>query len=364
MKTPYSIEDKFFQLLQITVGKEVSQDFTIFDDEWTEIYHIATKQSLVAVVFDAADKLSKKGIKPPITLLYQWIGESEFIRNQNKKVDWQCEQLTAWFSNAGYKSCVIKGQGVARLYNHPETRQAGDIDIWVEADRYEIVKIMRDSFIGVTYVDYVNCHAAFFQDTEVEVHFRPTWMFNPFVNRKVQKWIRNNKDVQMANYDKEVGFGYPTIRFNLVFSLIHIYRHVFFEGIGLRQLMDYYFILNHSSKEERSEAYAILSFFGIGKFSGTVMHVLKRVFNLDESLFLCEPNVEEGEFLLSEIMRGGNFGHFDDRNTYVSDENRFLRGLNNAKRNIRFLMRYPSEVVWMPLWKTWHWCWRKWKGFL
>lgn len=364
MKPQHRTEDKFFQLLQVAVGKEEPQDFTITNHEWTEIYQIATKQSLVAVVFDAADKLSNKGVKPPMALLYQWIGESEFIRKRNIKVDDQCKQLTAWFFNAGYKSCVIKGQGVARLYNQPETRQAGDIDIWVEAEREEIVKKMRASRIGVTYVDYVNCHAAFFLDTEVEVHFRPTWMFNPFVNRKVQKWIRSNKDFQMANMNQKLGFCYPTVGFNLVFSLIHIYRHVFFEGIGLRQLMDYYYILNHSTEDERSEAYATLKSFGIGKFGGTVMHVLKRVFNLDESLFLCKPNVEEGEFLLLEIMRGGNFGHFDDRNIYVSDENRFLRGLNNAKRNMRFLIRYPSEVVWMPLWKTWHWFWRKWKGYL
>lgn len=357
-------EEKFFQLLQIAVGKKNGKLIELLDEEWASIYQMALEQGLLGVVFDAVERFGNEGLKPPLDILYQWIGERESIRNQNKVVDQQCGQLNRWFSNREYESCVIKGQGVARLYPNPDARQPGDIDIWVNGKRDDIVKRLRENGIGVSYIDYVNCHAAFFMDTEVEVHFRPTWMFNPFTDRKVQKWIRKNKDAQMANMDENAEFGYPTISFNLVFSLIHIYRHVFFEGIGLRQLMDYYYILNHSNEEERSEAYAILKSFGIGKFAGTVMHVLRRVFNLDESLFLCKPNVEEGEFLLSEIMRGGNFGHFDDRNIYVSDENRFLRGLNNAKRNMRFLMRYPSEVVWMPLWKTWHWCWRKWNGYL
>ncbi len=358
------IEEKFFQLLQIAVGRSSIISVELTDEEWAILHRIAYEQSLLSVVLNAADVFTKDGQKPPTPLLYTWIGESEAIRHLAGMMDCRCEQLTTWFRNVGYPCCIIKGQGVARLYTHPEYRQAGDIDIWVDAKRDDVVKKMRSDCLGVTYVDYVNCHAAFFTDTEVEVHFKPTWMFNPFTNRKVQKWILGNKDAQMTNYDEEVGFNYPTISFNLVFSLIHIYKHVFFEGIGLRQLMDYYYILNHSTEDERSEAYATLKSFGIGKFGGTVMHVLKRVFNLDESLFLCKPNVEEGEFLLLEIMRGGNFGHFDDRNIYVSDENRFLRGLNNAKRNTRFLIRYPSEVVWMPLWKTWHWFWRKWKGYL
>lgn len=358
------ISEKFFQLLQIAVGTKRTIDITLTDQEWSAIYDISCKQSLVAVVIRAADKLSDRGIKPPTHLLFQWIGESESIRQRNKHIDSQCGMLMNWFKDAGYQSCILKGQGVARLYTYPDSRQAGDIDIWVDANRDDIVKKMRDGFLNVTYVDYVNCHSAFFVDTEVEVHFRPTWMFNPFINRKVQKWIRENKKNQMTNYDSEVGFSYPTISFNLVFSLIHIYRHVFFEGIGLRQLMDYYYILTHSREDERARAFETLKSFGLDKFVGTVMYVLQRVFNIDSSLLLCTPNKEEGMFLLEEILRGGNFGHYDDRIKRVSDKQRWRRGLENAKRNYRFLAHYPNEVIWIPAWKIWHWGWRKWKGYL
>ena len=358
------IEEKFFQLLQIAVGRSSNSSVELTGEGWTIIHRIAYEHSLLSVVLNAADVFTKDGQKPPTPLLYSWIGESEAIRHNAGMMDCRCEQLTDWFRNVGYSCCIIKGQGVARLYSHPEYRQAGDIDIWVDAKRDEVIKRMRANFLNVTYVDYVNCHAAFFTDTDVEVHFRPTWFFNPFLNRKVQKWIRENKDAQMANYDKEVGFSYPTIGFNLVFSLIHIYRHVFFEGIGLRQLMDYYFILSHSTSDKREEAFATLKSFRLGKFVATIMFIMQRVFNMDDSLLLCAPNEEEGLFLLDEIMRGGNFGHFDERNTYVPDNKKIKRGINNAKRNLRFLIHYPSEVIWMPSWKTWHWCWRKCKGYL
>lgn len=350
--------------MQIAVGTKNHKDITLSDQEWSTIYDISCKQSLVAVVIRAADVLSDRGMKPPTHLLFQWIGESESVRKRNEQINSQCRMLVKWFKEAGFKSCILKGQGVARLYSFPDSRQAGDIDIWVDARRDDIVEKMRESSLNVTYVDYVNCHSAFFVDTEVEVHFRPTWMFNPFINRRVQKWIRENKEDQMANYDSKVGFSYPTISFNLVFSLIHIYRHVFFEGIGLRQLMDYYYILIHSTKEERTRAFETLNSFGLDKFVGTVMYVLQRVFNIDPSLLLCTPNKEEGMFLLEEILRGGNFGHYDDRIKRISDKQRWRRGLENVKRNYRFLAHYPNEVIWIPAWKIWHWGWRKWKGYL
>lgn len=358
-----SITLHFFELIQIAVGTREGFSRVSSAKAWAVIFDTAKKQSLAGVLLAGLEKLPSAQ-RPPQGLLLEWIGIQQMVVSTNNNQDRRSKELSEWFKKNGYDSCIIKGQGVARLYPQPELRQAGDIDIWVNAERDDVVGKMLSESIDVSVIDYVNSHAAFFDDVEVEVHFRPSYFFNPFANRRLQKWIQENKSVQMANFDDEVGFCYPTIAFNLVFSLIHIYRHVFSDGIGLRQLMDYYYILTHSSNEERVNAYATLCSFGMQRFVVAVMYVLRIVFDMDETLLLCEPNKDEGEFLLSEIMRGGNFGKFDDRNIYVPENEKIKRGLNNFKRNLRFLRQYPSEVLWMPLWKTWHWGWRKWKGYL
>lgn len=163
-----------------------------------------------------------------------------------------------------------------------------------------------------------------------------------------------------ANLEKDdksgenVEFYYPSIRFNLVFSLIHIYRHVFEEGIGLRQLTDYYYILNYSTEQERSEAYMTLKSFGLKSFSEALMYVMNQVYGIAEEHLPSKLDEKEGMYLLEEIMRGGNFGKYDDRNKFLPNERRIARGMLNAKRNLRFLKRYPNEVIWMPVWKIWH----------
>lgn len=359
------IYQRFFYLLQLGIGKHPQEIISLDERDWGELFDMAIKQSLIGVILEGAQRLSESEAnqKPPLPLLYEWIGHVERIRLHNRQMDQKSAMLTRIFNDWGYKSCVLKGQGATRLYPQPELRQSGDIDIWVEGGRDEIVKRLKSNCIGLSFVDYVNCHAGFFTDAEVEVHFRPTWFYNPFVNRKVQKWIEQNKAVQMSNYDHEVGFSYPTIGFNLVFSLIHVYRHIFQEGIGLRQLTDYYFILTHSTAEERSEAMATLKSFGIGKFVAAVMHIEQKVLDIEESYMLCTPNEKDGSFLLDEIMRGANFGHFDDRNNFASSDNRWKHGYNNIRRNFRFLKSYPSEVIWMPIWKVWHYFWRMKKGY-
>lgn len=360
------IQEKFFYLIQLAVGKCPVNFIPIDENEWEVIFEMSIRQSLVGFAFEGVRKLTDKypEHKPPVELLLEWIGQTEQIKAENKQMNEKSAKLKRIFEDNGYDNCILKGQGVARLYPIPEVRQPGDIDIWVDGKRDDIVKKLKSDSIGVSYIDYVNCHAAFFTDAEVEVHFRPTWMYNPITNQKVQKWIQKNKAVQMKEYDSEVDFGYPTVSFNLVFSLIHIYRHVFQEGIGLRQLTDYYFILTHSTSAEREEAFKTLKSFGLGKFAATIMYNMQKVFDIDKDMLLCEPNVAEGQFLLNEILRGGNFGQYDDRIKRISIEHRWSNGVENLKRNLTYLKRYPSEVVWMPVWKLWHFGWRVWKGYL
>ena len=147
----------------------------------------------------------------------------------------------------------------------------------------------------------------------------------------------------------------PTLAFNRVYILVHIYRHLFHEGIGLRQLLDYYFVLHQGfTEEERTETMRTLCSLRMQRFTAAVMWVLQEVFAMDDRYLLTDPNEEEGRFLLSEIMLAGNFGHYDERikrSAKVTEWGLFCRRLG---RNLRFLRSYPSEVLWSPFFKLWH----------
>ena len=158
---------------------------------------------------------------------------------------------------------------------------------------------------------------------------------------------------------KQATLPTPNNAFNRIYILVHIYRHLFAEGIGLKQLLDYYFVLQQGFTEvEREETLHTLRSLGMIRFTRAVMWVLQEVYGLPDRYLLTSPDEEEGRFLLSEIMLAGNFGQHDERLQRAEGEGTFRWGLRKVMRNFRFVRSYPSEVLWSPLFKVWHLFWR------
>ena len=355
----------FFELIQIALANRNSFNRPPSDIEWKSLYEMACKQSLAGVLLDGVNRQIEIGncSKPPMNVLYEWIGLQQHTVAHNKLQNQRTKELCELFKEHGYRSCVLKGQGTALYYDHPEYRQCGDIDIWVDGDRDEILRFAKSKNYHVGHIDIKHSDIDFFKDVPVEVHFLPSWMYNPSTNKKLQKFFEEKSEKQFGNNDAKVGFTHTTVDFDLVFSIVHIYRHIFSEGIGLRQLMDYYYILQNSSANQRKDAFAVLRSLKMSSFVGGIMWILKVCFGMKEEYLLCTVNKRHGEYLLSEIITAGNFGHYDDRMKRIDKDKKFKRGLVQLKRNLRFVSYYPSEVLWSPFWKLWHWGWRKRKGY-
>lgn len=59
----------------------------------------------------------------------------------------------------------------------------------------------------------------------------------------------------------------------------------------------------------------VLEHLGLAKIAGAVMWVLKEVLGLEEKYLIAPVDERRGRFLLSEIMRGGNFGMYGTEKT-------------------------------------------------
>lgn len=199
------------------------------------------------------------------------------------------------------------------------------------------------------------------------MHYRPSFMNSLIHNRRMQKWFEHVADEQFRHeVDLPDGVGsicVPTLEFNLIYQLSHIYRHLFSEGIGLRQLMDYYYLLhqielNHQSLPQRNQLAMTLHHLHLYKFAGAVMWVLHEVFRLEKERLIVQPNERDGKFLLNEILIGGNFGRYDTRLGHKEQESKLHRYFRMTLRNMRFVRHYPSEALCEPLFRTWHFVWR------
>ena len=432
----------FFDFLRFCIGSAKEIPSSLKEADWQELYAIAQKQALLGVLFHGIRQLPKK-LAPEQKLLMQWMVMGEMIRKQNIRLFQDSVKVCQNFENKGFANCILKGQGNALLYPDPYMRTPGDIDIYLSGGRRKIMKyvdqVCPNQVMRYHHVDFP------VMKTAIEVHFTPSYMFCPIYNQRMQKWFEEVMGEQ-CNHRVSLPDGYgeihvPQASFNVIYILSHLYRHVFTEGIGLRQLLDYYFVIekffsrqsynqnsvsNHPvplskegstshpsplSSEERDvagDAIALpeflyrqrslcpqgaaddcltqqscdclcgvnrlagetadglnslqrdLHWLGLWKFAGAVMYVLHEVFGLEEEKMIAPMNEKEGMFLLDEIMRGGNFGQYDDRLGDKTGEGKVHRYFRMSLRNMRLVKHYPSEAICEPLFRTWFFFRKKW----
>ena len=340
----------FFDFLQFCIKTVAEIPASVKDADWKVMYAIAKKQALIGVLFHGIKQLPKE-LAPDAGLLMQWMGMAQKIRQQN-----------------------------IRLFLDSAKRTSGDIDIYLDGGRNRVMqyinKVCPNQVMRYHHVDFPVMKSA------IEVHFTPSYMFFPVHNRRMQKRFKKVMDLQCSNIvTLPDGYGeitVPTTSFNVIYILSHLYRHVFTEGIGLRQLLDYYFVLVkwHTDLTNLTESNKSLpqmmqistdldalrhelKYLGLWKFAGAVMYVLHETLGLPEEKMIAPVDVNEGRFLLAEIMQGGNFGQYDTRLGSKENEGKLHRYLRMSLRNLRFVKHYPTEALSEPLFRTWFALWKK-----
>ena len=311
----FKCDDNLLSLLRYSLSQTC--DFTVHPtaEEWQQLYAEAVRQSVVGVTFDGVNRL-RGGQRPPLPLMAQWAAEAEAIRGLNRLLTAESARLTRLFEGEGHATAILKGQANARYYPEPSLRQPGDIDIWVSGGQERVTALLRR--LGMaddeTAVCYQHLHLPpNSEGIEVEVHFHPSPSHTlPRCNQRLQEYLEELLAGDVPLCDE--GFRVPPLCFALVMQLAHIRHHLRGEGIGLRQLTDYYLLLRHSTVEERRDVAARLSETGLLTTARALMWVLKQVFAAaDNCLLPVKLAPRKGRWMLGQVMMRGNFSRYDRR---------------------------------------------------
>lgn len=352
-----TIEQLFFELIQVALGTRICLSHTPSADECGELYAIAKKQSLVGICFAGVQRLKQQKQEPPKMLYLKWMGMAAKIQQRNEVVNDQCVELQQILKSRGFKTSILKGQAVASYYGDElsKLRQSGDIDMIVCGGKQAVINVMSQFNQPPNGWFYKDLPLNFFDDTEVEIHYLPAILQNPFLNKKWMKWCQQNQGLlygRSASVALDKTIISPQPAFDCVFLLLHIYRHMFNGGIGLRQCMDLYFaLMNYEGGLQ--EIKNPLKTFGLRKFTAGIMYILQVVMDIPDNKLIFTPDKNEGVILLDEIMRGGNFGKYDDRFSNRSTS-RWSIFTTMLQRNLHLLKNYPSESIWIPYYYAWH----------
>lgn len=353
----------FRELLLLAVGRREALSEAPSAADWHSAWHLARRQQLQAVLYDAACRLPE-GVRPPAALDEVWRKSADSVAVMSELNYKLCCELDSMLKTAGVSTCVLKGQALASYYPRPASRFGGDIDLWIDLGHRAFVKKARAEDWKLSDIVYQECSLSYSRSVNVDVHFRPARMYNPFRNRRLQTWFSAQAPLQFAlPSGGERPFAVPTAGFNAVYLCVHIFRHAVDGGVALRQVLDYYYVLKALTPEERREAFDTLCSAGIGRFVGELMYVLVNLFEAPEEMLLCPPDTKSGPELLHEIATGGSSGR-RRRESREYGHSRLHRFITRTKSQFHYLARYPGEILWGPLYRLWHFFWRALHGYL
>ena len=372
-----------FDFLKYCQGAKGDMSKVVAGMDWRLLYEFASKQAMLGVCFDGIERLGKEYPEVlrlnPIgrDVLMAWMAKAQQIRRLNMNVNGVAAKLYSMLKEDGLRCCILKGQGNALMYGNPYLRNPGDVDVWVNASREVIMEYGRRNFDLEDDIRYQHLETTM-DGVPVELHFMPCVMNNPIYNARLQKWFWRNADLQCSNVvelpDGAGEIAVPTTAFNVVYQLCHLYHHFFDEGIGMRQMVDYYYVLvkseegrvkNCTATEGKANVTSLqreLKYLGLWKFAGAVMYVLHVVLGLPEERMIRSMDVKRGELLLSEILNGGNFGRHFTKYGHFTQQGMAKKYFLKIWRNMHFVRYYPAEALSEPVFRTWHFFWRKGQG--
>lgn len=349
------METLFLEFIQVALGTRNVLSRKPSDEEWLVLFELCEKHAISGFVFPALDKLSELGQKTPTDLLFEWIGLAEQIKGQNTLMNLESARLTKMFENEGHRTAILKGQANALLYPDPLSRQPGDIDIWVSGRKEMVEKALRK--LGLLEGDiskfntdlatknYHHIHLLRNENgIDVEVHFRPSsGNYDPFTNHRLQAFLEN--EIDRDNELTEAGFRVPSLIFALIMQLAHIQCHFITEGVGMRQIIDYYFLLKSGNKQLIIEN-GKLKYLGLEKMARALMWVLHEKLGLEEKYLIAPMDEKRGKMLLAVMMEGGNFGHYSH---FRQDGFSIAGSLKYRFKKYQLLKFDARETIWGEL---------------
>ena len=416
---------ELFDFLKYCQGAKSDVNKVIAGIDWQMLYSFAFKQALLGLCFDGIERLGKEYPEElklnPIgrELLMTWMGKAQQIRRQNMKVNAEAGKLFSMLREDGFRCCILKGQGNALMYPNPYSRTPGDIDVWVNASREYLTEYAKCHFKLEDDIRFHHLETTL-DGVPVELHFFPCIMNNPIYNARLQKWFKRNTDLQCSNVvslpDGIGEIAIPTTAFNVIYQLCHLYHHFFDEGIGMRQIIDYYYVVDDfwkvkesfsqpsrpSLPKEGSTAFpkplspqgtedvtalrcseplrskdggaskpspyfagwdrlgyaCELKHLGLWKFAGAVMYVLHEALGLSDEKMIAPMDEKRGKLLLAEILNGGNFGRHFTKYGHFTQQGMAKKYFLKIWRNMHFVRYFPAEALSEPIFRTWHFFWR------
>lgn len=348
---------QFSELLKAGLW-ETSPDATLFvsgDVDWLALLKLAKCQACLGVAYDGLLALPE-AMRPPRAIFLQWSSLVAQIEEDNDFFNEKLCEVTTLYREQGLSPVLLKGQGVAQHYSRPEHRQSGDIDLLVGRDFEKANNLLRPE--SDSEGPETDKHVEFsWRGVTVENHRISARLSAPWANASYQKattaWFPL-KGVAVSI--KGVDVVVPPHEFNAVFLLVHALEHLFWGGLGMRQVMDWVCLIQATHTHFDKRAYCrLLRQTGLTGIAKAFASIGTEFMGLPASCLpfaLIDKDKEKGRKLFSHIWANGNFGLYNKEKKPRPKgywEGKWYTFTTSVNRCAELFSVAPAEAVCYPI---------------
>lgn len=242
------IKDKclsvFCHLLRFSLFERADKCELIYpldECEWKQIFKIAAQQGVLAIIYEAVERLPKQQ-QPPLNIRLQWALSVERIESRYAGQLEKATHLSNLFLEHNIQTIVIKGLAFATYYPCPNHRECGDLDCFLGSN-YELGNIVCEKNGIDVARDYYKNSAINYCGLKVENH---CFLLPIRGNNRMKIFEQYLRSIIL---DKNPSFIFgtnliiPSTEFNALYLNIHAFNHFLSEGIKLRHIIDWALLL-------------------------------------------------------------------------------------------------------------------------
>lgn len=343
--------ESFVDLMRVALGVQTELSTSSSQEEWWGLFKLAQRQSVVGLLFTGIERLPKEQ-RPGVEVIMDWSAVADYIEKDNVRLNTVAVKVCEIFCMEGVDMCVMKGQGLAALYDTPLRRTGGDIDVWMDGGEATVTEYMKKNFKSVE-CGYYHVSTVLKGNIDLEVHFLPINLFEPKSSEILCGWIEKEKPLQWSNKRQLAGdagtINVPTKKFDLVYVLVHLFHHFLIEGCGMKQVLDYYYLLlSIDDEEDMEEVKSLFKEIGLWDFVGALMYIM-QILGLPKEKMLCEPCESLGVKMMDEIINTGTVSGIE-----IKEKRKGVRGLAmtvsaRASRLTRLYPFAPQQAKWVMI---------------
>ncbi len=315
--------EAFFALLRSGLWEQEVELQSYEPVDFDSLYELADEQAVVGLIGAGLEhitdtKVQKMQARPFLTRVFS-------IEQRNEAMNDFIARLFDRFQKEGITAVLVKGQGVAQCYARPQWRAAGDIDLFLDDENYEKAKALltRDAsrvedeakmtrHLGMTLDDFeVELHGTLNTGVTQQIDdCQLTIQEEMFRDKRFRVWQNGSEAIPLPNENDDI-----------LFVFIHLVKHFYKKGIGLRQICDWCRLLwtyrgsiDHELLVNRLTEMDILSEWkAFASLAVNSLGMPKEGMPLYDS---SSRFFRKARRILDIVLQKGNFGQNEDKSYY------------------------------------------------